>query len=161
MSLNNIALTPSMLADLFPDSLIETNATTVPESHPVKYLGNNQKNILVVVSNSAVPFLQDNELNFLTTILAACKLGIGDIAIVNHHTTNDTAIQNIINSETKNVLSFGVDPLSIGLPINFPQFQVQQFNKRTYLYAPALSEIENDKTLKSKLWNALKVLFGI
>jgi hypothetical protein len=30
-----------------------------------------------------------------------------------------------------------------------------------YLYSPSLSELEKDKTLKSKLWNALKMLFGI
>lgn len=160
MSINNIQLTPNMLADLFPGSLVETNTTSVPESKEIQYLGNNQKNILVVVLHQSVPFLPDEELKFLTNILAACKLSIADIAIINHFNLDERDIRNIIDSE-KTVLLFGVDPLSIGLPINFPQFQLQQFNKRTYLHAPGLSQIENDKALKSKLWNTLKVLFAI
>lgn len=161
MSLNNIQLKASVLAHLYKNSLVETSATNVPKSAPLNYLGNNQKNILVIVSHADVPFLPDEELSFLTNILAACKLGIADIAIVNKNGVDENEWQHILHSETKKVLLFGVEPLAIGLPINFPAFQLQPFNNRTYLYAPALSHIENDKGLKLKLWNALKVLFGI
>lgn len=151
-----------MLADLYKDSLIETTSTTsAPEKEQLKYLGNNKKNILVVVSHQMIPFLPDDELNFLTNILAACKLSIADIGIINNDHADQTGLQHMINSEAKHILLFGLEPLAIGLPINFPAFQLQPFNNRTYLYAPALSHIENDKALKSKLWSALKVLFGI
>jgi hypothetical protein len=161
MSLNNIQLKSNLLADLYKDSLVETNATSVPEAKQLKYLGNNQKNILVVVSHQAVPFLPDVEFNFLTSILAACKLSIADIGIINYHNVEQADLQTIIHSEAKNILLFGVEPLTIGLPINFPPFQLQPFNNRTYLCAPALSKIENDKGLKTRLWTSLKVLFGI
>ncbi len=161
MNLNNIRLKANMLADLYKNSLVETSAVSVSEKEQMKYLGNNQKNILVVVSHQTVPFLPDDELNFLTNILAACKLSIADIGIINNNHADQTGLQSMINSEAKNVLLFGVEPLAIGLPINFPAFQLQPFNNRTYLYAPVLSQIENDKALKSKLWSALKVLFGI
>ncbi len=59
------------------------------------------------------------------------------------------------------MILFGVPPLSIDLPINFPPFQLQAFNKRTYLYSPALAELEQDKALKGKLWGCLKTLFEI
>ena len=55
----------------------------------------------------------------------------------------------------------GVDPLSTGLPINFPQFQLQLFDKRTYLYAPTLEDLEKDKTLKQRLWTCLKTMFEL
>lgn len=161
MGINNIVLTSHMLAGLFPDSLVETNATTVPESAPLNYLGSNKKNILAIVSHVSVPFLPDSELNFLSNILAACKLGIADIGIVNYKSISQTEIQNLISSEARQVILFNVDPPSIGLPINFPQFQLQPFNGRTYLYVPALPEIENNKEAKAKLWSALKVLFGL
>ena len=161
MSINNIQLKPSLLANLYKNSLVETSETHVPETQPLNYLGNNQKNILIVVSHQNVPFLPDAELNFLTTILSACKLSIGDIGIINNNRVDQNDLQNIINIETKHVLLFGVEPLLIGLPINFPAFQLQPFNNRTYLWAPALSQIENDKGLKTRLWSALKVLFGI
>jgi len=161
MSLNNIHLESNLLADLYKDVLVQTETRPVSQPKEVKYLGNNQKNVLVIVSHHSVPFLPDVELNFLTNVLAACKLSIADIGIVNNYNVEPTVLLNVINTEAKNVLLFGVEPLSIGLPISFPTFQLQQFNSRTYLYAPALSQIENDKALKSRLWASLKNLFGI
>lgn len=151
-----------MLADLYRDSLVETNNKTVtPEAKHLKYLGNNQKKIIVIVSHESVPFLPDNELSFLSNVLAACKLGIADIGILNAYNADETELQNSINTEANKVLLFGIEPLEIGLPINFPPFQLQPFNSRTYLHAPALSQIENDKGLKGRLWTSLKAMFGI
>lgn len=161
MSLNTIHLKSSLLARLYKHSLIETNTTTIPQSQPLNDSGNNQKKIVVIVSHEAIAFLPDDEFNFLTTVLTACRLSIADIAMINNYHVDQTHLQNIIHSEAKHILLFGVEPLSIGLPINFPQFQVQQFNKRTYLHAPTLAQIEHDKKLKTKLWNALKALFEI
>src|SRR5215203_524335 len=158
MGLNNIQLKPNILADLYKNSLIETNATGVKQ---VKYLGDNQKNVLVIVSHHSAPFLTDPELNFLTTVLGACKLSIADIGIINRSHCEVTDLQNIISTEGRNVLLFGTEPLSIGLPINFPAFQLQAFNNRTYLHAPSLSQIESDKALKARLWNSLKAMFRI
>jgi hypothetical protein len=161
MSLNNIQLQPQLLADLYKNSLLESGATSVPDLGTVKYLGKNQKNILVIVHQPSVPFLPDEELAFLTNILSACKLSLADIAILNSNGLPVESLENAIETEAKTVILFGIDPLSIGLPINFPFFQLQQFNKRMYLYSPSLEEIEKDKSLKMKLWNALKNLFGI
>lgn len=161
MSLNNIHLTPPMLVRLYSDTLVETNSVALPGSKSFNYLGNNQKKILVIVSHQYVPFLPDGELDFLTTILAACRLSIADIAIVNYCNADQRELQNLIDTQAKNILLFGIDPPSIKLPINFPQFQLQQFDKHTYLHAPTLAELENDKSLKLKLWNSLKQLFGL
>jgi hypothetical protein len=143
MSLNNIHLQPHLLANLFKNSLVVTTAT------------------VVIVSHQSVPFLPDEELSFLTTVLAACKLSIADIGIINQFHVDKTVLQDTLNSEAKNVLLFGVEPLSIGLPINFPAFQLQAFNNRTYLQAPQLSIIESDKALKTRLWTSLKAMFRI
>jgi hypothetical protein len=161
MSLNNIQLKGNLLADLYKDSLIETSTSSIPETKQLKYLGNNRKNIIVIVSHQTLPFLPDEELNFLTNVLAACKLSIADIGIVNNYGAEQSDLQKMVHSEAKQVLLFGAEPLAIGLPINFPPFQLQPFNNRTYLHAPSLSQIENDKALKARLWSALKVLFGI
>ena len=162
MSLNNIQLKSSMLANLYKTSLVDTESkTSIPQQKQIKYLGNNQKNIIVIVSYQSIPFLPDEELNFLSNVLAACKLSIADIGIVNSYDVDQTNLQNIISTDANKVLLFGVEPLAIGLPINFPAFQLQPFNNRTYLHAPALSQIENDKALKGKLWTSLKAMFGI
>ena len=161
MSLNSIQLDPHLLADLFPSQLVETVTTTMPEKIFQNYLGNNAKKIVVLVTHESVPYLPDEELNFLTSILAACKLSMADIAIANTNRMNQEEVESLINAEGKTVLLFGLEPPAIGLPIQFPQFQLQPFNKRTYLHAPALSEMEKDKELKKQLWNSLKKLFGL
>jgi hypothetical protein len=162
MSINNIQLKSSMLADLYQTSLVETESkTSIPEQKQLKYLGNNQKNIIAVVSHQSIPFLPDEEFNFLSNVLAACKLSIADIGIINSNNVDQNDLQNIINTEANKVLLFGIEPLAIGLPINFPAFQLQPFNSRTYLHAPSLSQIENDKGLKTRLWTSLKAMFGI
>lgn len=177
MSLNHIQLTNQHLSSLYQDVLIETkisNPLPVPspkESSPtpvksmipaLKYLGNNAKNITILVNHATVPYLSDGELSFLTNILSACKLSLADVAIVNIHSVEEEAIESVFQTlNSHSILLFGIAPLSIGLPINFPQFQLQPFNKRTYIYSPTLKELEADKTLKLKLWNNLKTLFAL
>ena len=105
-------------------------------------------------------FLSDQEFGFLSSVLTACKLSMNDVAVLNLNAINDPE-KKLSNLCFKNAILFDVLPLQIGLPINFPQFQIQQFDQRTYLHAPSLTEIENDKTLKLQLWNSLKKMFSL
>jgi len=169
MSLNQIQLTSQLLTDFYTNVLIELKSASVAQEYEdqkkgqaIRYLGNNAKNIVLLVNNSSAPFLSDSELSFLTTILAACQLSLADVALVNVYTLKEDQIETAIQPLAPlNILLFGITPLSIGLPINFPHFQLQPFNKRTYLYSPALRELEADKGLKLKLWHSLKTLFGL
>ncbi|MGN6400028.1 MAG: hypothetical protein ACTHMD_06220 [Flavisolibacter sp.] len=163
MSLNQIQLTNQQLTNWYANVLIEsTTASPVPTQQTVKFLGKNTKHIVLLVSNDTAPFLPDDELSFLTNILSACKLSLADVAIVNLHSIDKEEVEALIEPlAPKHVLLFGITPLSIDLPINFPQFQLQAFNKRIYLYSPDLKTLENNKELKLKLWNNLKTLFGL
>ena len=161
MSLNNINLNAQLIVDLYPNSLIELDKKKDTKNTGLRYLGDNQKNITILVKNKEVPFLNDGEFNFLTSILGACKLNIADVAIVNLESNNINPEELTTDLNSKIVLLFDVTPAEINLPINFPHFQVQQFNKRTYLYAPTFSFIENDKAVKIKLWQALKNIFNL
>lgn len=161
MSLNKIPLSARLIADLYPVALIEQlTQTDLPET--IKFLGNNQKNILVLVSKADIAFLEDNELDFLSSILVACKLSLADVAIVNINTLSVANYRFLISQlKSKTLLMFDVPSDAIDLPFNYPFFQVQKFDQCTYLSAPDLKSIELDKTLKTQLWNCLKKLFGI
>ena len=82
MNLNNISLTPQQVADLYTNVLIESESIAVPEKENIAFLGNNKKNIVVLVNYTDVPFLPDEQLNFLMNILGACHLTLADVAIV-------------------------------------------------------------------------------
>lgn len=186
MSLNDIKLKPRLISELYPNTLVESSTSSVPatpsdnlisEVPPpaapapkaaeapaqkgVNFLGRNEKGILILVAKDDAVYLPDGELNFLTTILSACQLSLGDVAIVNWNTsrTELEPLQQQLGSCF--VLLFDVSPLEAGLPINFPHFQIQQFNGRTYLSSPALSEVEKEVTIKRQLWPSLKKMFSI
>lgn len=160
MDLNNIQLAPQTVAQLYTDVLIETHATAVPDNM-IKALGANKKNILIIVHYEGEMYLPDAALQFLTSILGACKLSLADVALVNNKEEKKNYRQLLQQFNSTTVLLFDVSPLQLELPINFPHFQIQKFNGCTYLYTPELQSIEKDKTLKKNLWLALKTIFDI
>jgi DNA polymerase III psi subunit len=173
MSLNDIQLKPQLISDLYSSVLIETNARAVPTtatvpkketqvtSAPKDFLGKNEKGILILVANPDAVYLPDEELSFLTTILAACQLSLADVAIINCKNTDIELEKVQQHLGIRHILLFDVSPLQAGLPINFPHFQIQQFNHRVYLSSPALSHVEKDVTIKRQLWPSLKKMFSI
>lgn len=174
MSLNQINLTPQHLTDLYANALIETHAIAVPREAPpaenkkpatantINFLGNNQKQILVIANDDRVTYLTDQELTFFTKVLGACELGLEDVAIVNWSHLPNKDYQALLDElKSKTVLLFNLTPIEFGLPLHFPPFQTQEFDHRTYLQAPSLASIEQDVTAKKQLWTALKKLFAI
>lgn len=128
----------------------------------LKSLGGNLKNILIVVKNDNVTYLPDEDLEFLTNILKACKLSLEDVAIVNTSNNPGEGYKDYLkNWSSKVVLLFGVDPVSFDLPVNFPEFQVQSLTNTKFLYSPSLSDCRTDQLLKSKLWVSLQRIFGL
>lgn len=125
-------------------------------------LGGNSKNILIVINYNDVVYLPDEELEFLTSILKACKLSLDNVAIVNINNNPGEGYKEYAKEyRSKVVLLFGVDPVSFDLPVSFPEFQVQSFNNNTFLYSPTLQECRTNKLLKSKLWVCLQRIFGL
>ena len=84
MSLNDIHLPVLVLKELFPHSLVDTGLSTrLPD--PVQglqfpFLGNNQKNVAIIVEDPESIYCNEEDLNFLLDILSACKLTLNDIA---------------------------------------------------------------------------------
>jgi len=130
--------------------------------NPLKYLGDNKKNILIVVNYPETTYLPDDTLQFLTQLLTACRLSLGDIALVNHATSPAQPYRQLTDKlQSKTVFLYGIEPADWGLPINFPHFQLQAFAGVNFLYAPVMEDIMTDKLLKTKLWLSLKAIFGV
>lgn len=161
MSLNEIRLTPNLLVDLYSSSLVQGSAISKPVLPPIQFLGKNKKGILLISYSEDAAFLTDSEFSFLTSILMACKLTLEDVAVVNWLHFEGMSERILTETNSDKVLLFHVNPVTFGLPINFPHFQIQQFDGRTYLYAPSLGEIEADLGVKKQLWNSLKRLFNL
>jgi len=139
----------------------ETEQRIKIEQQTFDFQGKNRKHILILTASDKAQYLPEHELKFLISVLKACGLTTEDVVILNLKNQNADfkGLQSFFQNQT--ALLFGLEPDSIGLPMNFPQFQLQNFSKCTYLHAPALHEIEKDKALKMKLWGSLKNLFSL
>ncbi|MBO9631651.1 MAG: hypothetical protein J7578_00940, partial [Chitinophagaceae bacterium] len=140
--------------------------TTPPEpGAPYRFLGKNARHIAIVVFSPNEAYLPDDQLQLLTKMLDACKLNLGDVAIINQATqvVHFTHLGDQLQSQK--VLLFGVQPEQIGLPMNFPGYKEQEYAGCTYLLANPLGDMnqpnEEGKALKGKLWGCLKKMFNI
>lgn len=191
MSLNDVQLNEVLLSELYPHALVVTGveknavraqpeiAEVLPVVSPapstvsangemsdkLAFLGNNQKQVTIIVQYTDAVHLPDEQLQFLTTMLNACKLSLGDVAIHNFHPERNLVASDITAElKSKVVLLFGVTPDAFGLPTHFPAYQVQPLAGITYLHTPALeyyktSDETESRTRKSQLWVCLKQIF--
>ena len=129
------------------------------------FLGNNLKNVTILVKDNESVYLREEWLQFLTNILGACKLNIGDVAIIiqAHNKINFTDI--LTATSPRHLILFDVNCKEINLSFIIPNYQVQNYNNTTFLLAPSLSAMlgtsDEVKVEKTKLWTSLKKMFGI
>ncbi len=132
-----------------------------PARHTPKYMGDNAGNITVLVNHSDAPYLSNELFEFFTGVLNACKLSMKDVALFNLHRTPESYQTLQAETQPAKMLLLGVIPDEIGLPMQFPHFQIYKHNNISYLSAPDLAVIQGDKSLKSALWKALQALFEL
>lgn len=175
MSQSNIQLPDFVLSDLYKTQLVVIGETTIESNLPKKqqletapkpeFLGDNRKNICILVKDDQAVYLNDNSLQFLSSILAACRLNLGDVAIVNfhHNPLNFTALKSWL--QPRSLMVFELSSASLQLPFDLPNYQVQSYDQCSMLFAPSLNLMTGDsreaKLEKSKLWLSLKNMFNI
>ena len=167
MDINNLKLSEELLTNLYPSVLIQdafapSKLAQSPKKTSKNYLGNNSRHILICCRFGQAAFIPDADLEFLTSILGACKLSLGDVAILNLHGKEPAEAAVLIRELLpETVLLFGIHTNEIDLPVRFPMFQRQSLQNRLYLAAPPLEDIKNSKDLKQQLWGALRLIFKI
>lgn len=153
---------PAVSPQVMPTSALQT--PEIPVAEKLSWLGSFGKQVLVVVKDPTALHINDKDLELLGKILGSVKLSMADIALVNAATHK--LEYNALNEKlpAKSAFYFGIQPVEIGAPIKFPQFQVQSWNHTTFVYAPSLTELGAPTpeaiALKKELWAAMKKIFG-
>jgi len=147
-----------------------TNKTANPDTAlpiPAKkwFLGDNKKNISILVKDSIAVHINDEWLGTLSKLLAACKLNLADVAIINLKPEISFA-QIKEQLDPQYVLMFDVTTNDLALPFSIPNYQVQKYSGATFMIAPAITlsadkTTESIKTEKRNLWEKLKVIFNV
>jgi hypothetical protein len=176
-----------VLSGLYKDSLVITEET-IEQNKPVKkqgqvtnktpkqnvtgpasgkkwFLGDNKKNIAILIRDNNAVHINDEWLATLTKLLAACKLNIADIAIVNVKEGMDFLLIKE-QLDPHYVLMFDVAANDIVLPFSIPHYQIQKYAGATFMIAPAITlsadkTTESIKTEKRNLWDKLKIIFNV
>lgn len=166
-----------VVADLYKKNLfvIDTIATPIyTPNQPVvqeevvvelNYLGENKKQICILLKDANAVHINEEDLNFLTNILAACKLNVADVAIINiqHQPVDFNLLKNELGC--KFLILFNITTNAINLPFMLPNYQVQAYNGCSILTASSFQNMQGNsqeaKIEKSKLWISLKNMFSI
>ena len=172
-----MALPAFLLASLYKNKLVIPTESkpaahaTISQAPPVLasetrwYLGENKKQVTIVVNQSAVAFLTDEQFTLLTGVLKACKLNMADVAIVNlaNSAKNFTQLHQTLN--TRFLLLFDVATSAIDLPFSIPLYQLQSYNQCQILQATSLNNMLGEGTAAKdetmKLWNGLRKMFAL
>ena len=165
------AAKPTAVAEppaVFPSAPPIAKPAVIPEPQstdetPFKYLGGFQKQVSIVVSEHFNPHISQEDLDFLSKLLMACKLSLNDVAIINI-ASNPQATQLWKRMPAKAMLLFDVDPGEIGLSFRRPHFEVQEWAESKFMCGPSLESFRlgddaSLKILKGKLWVSLQKIF--
>jgi hypothetical protein len=139
--------------------------THLPAAETRWYLGENKKQVTIVVNQSSIAFLTDDQFTLLTGVLKACKLNMADVSIVNlaNSAKNFTQLHQTLN--TRFLLLFDVATSAIDLPFSIPLYQLQSYDQCQILQATSLNSMLGDGTAakdeKMKLWNGLRKMFSL
>ena len=151
--------TPGKEAKILKSSspAVSTEAGDEPKELRYKYLGKNQKRVSVIARYEDDPYIPEEHLQFLVKILSACKLNLGDVAILND-ATSAIEIGKLKNElDPAFVLLFAIEPVQIGLPLSFPLLRPQSFDGSHYLTIPSIASLLEDtavaKASKKQLWD--------
>lgn len=163
-SLDNIKLNPNLLQQLYRNTLVETEkagiSTPIFKKPSFTFLGKNEKNISIIVSEKDNAFLAEADLDLLVGILTACHLSLADVAIVNCYGNKDLNYQElIVQFSPAIIMLFGVEPENLEFPLHFPNYKLQQHSLITYLSAASLNTLSSDNEQKKKLWGCLQQYF--
>jgi hypothetical protein len=192
MKFEEIQLPPNYIASLYKDTLVvieqpnrnlsnsfkeenlmkepaaskNKNVEDAASNSNINYLGNNEKQIAILLDDETAPIIREEWLQFIANILSACKLNLGDVVIINLHNQSITYkhLQQKLN--TKYCIVFTLALQKINLPFIIPTYQIKEFNGCTYLPVEPLQNYlvadgQKSSQAKRNLWNGLKSMFHI
>lgn len=132
---------------------------------PIKYLGDHLKKIIVLVNDNNAVHLNETDLGLLSSILNACKLTLADIALINIAQQPLALHEMLITLPSLFVISFDITSAQLKIKLPTTLYKPIVLGETQILFSNNLQSMQggdqNAKLEKSKLWNALKLLFKL
>jgi hypothetical protein len=156
---------PSPSAPIIVEKNSNTKIIDASSDASFKYLGEHQQGVTVIVKDDLAVYLNENDLNLLTSILKACKLNLADIALVNVAQQKLSLHQILETLPSKLVIIFEVSGAELKMKLPTTLYKSVQLGDTYLLFSNSLANMQGTDQLakveKSKLWNVLKQLFQL
>lgn len=139
----------------------EMKADSQESVDEINYQGENQKQIVILLSSEKALFKDKNEEALLKNILKSVNLTFKDVALLNpQHIPKNIDIEILTSKIDVNFLiSFGVSPELLFPNRTVVNHEVMQRNNIKVLFTYGLDELHDNRDKKISLWNNLKKLF--
>lgn len=152
-------LAPSLAPPPSPLPIVETVVPLVVEIAPTadfKYLGKNQKNVLILVKDDQNDVSTERGRELLRNIVKALQLTANDFALLNYHTYQDQqfpALKDFFVS--KLVMAFGITPVQLGL-VDHPANTIVMEGQIQVVFSQNLDLLADNQNEKKALWGSMK-----
>lgn len=127
-------------------------------SFEFKYLGKNQKQILILVNDKANEVSTEQGRELLRKLVKAIDLTANDFALVNYANYNGAKFDDFKSFfNCKLVLAFGVTAQLLELATQ-PLHQLAMLNNVQFIFTHNLHQLDSDQQSKKVLWGSLQQL---
>ncbi|MES2458502.1 MAG: hypothetical protein V4594_23315 [Bacteroidota bacterium] len=138
--------------------VLQPVAPSQPVAPPTvyKFLGNNKRNILILVNDAAHDVSDEKGRELLRKIVKSVNLTAADFALLNYagyHNTSFAQLKQYFSCAF--VFAFGVSPQHLGMD-NHPQNKVVTIGSVKLIFSAELRKLEEDMEAKKTLWGSLK-----
>jgi hypothetical protein len=145
------------------NEVVNDEKTVAPT--PIKFLGDHLKKIIVIVHDEEAVYLNDTDLGLLSSILNACKLTLADIALINTAKQPLSLHEILATLPSQLVLVFELTGAQLKIKLPATLYKPIVLGDTHILFSSGLKSMQGvaqtAKLEKSKLWNALKILFKL
>ena len=123
-----------------------------------KYLGKNQKNILILVNDNQNDVSTEQGRELLRKLVKAINLTANDFALVNYSDYTSEKYNDLkAFFNCKLMIAFGVNAVDLNLPTQ-PLHQLINYAEDTLLFTKNLHDLDTDQVSKKILWTSLQQL---
>jgi len=121
-----------------------------------KYLGKNQKNVLILVKDEHNEVSTERGRELLRNIVKALQLTANDFALLNYHAYQEQQFPALTDFfASKLVMAFGVSPVQLGL-IDHPANTFILEGQIQLVFSQDLDLLADNQKEKKTLWGSLK-----
>lgn len=139
-------------------SKLEEPAPSYGQVFDFKYLGKNEKKILILVNDTENPVSTEQGRELLRKLVLSINLKNADFALLNYSAYTSAKFEHLSAFfSCKFLLSFGVSPNALGLA-EYQLHQLHVFQNINMIFTHNLHALDADMASKKTLWGTLKNL---